>query len=271
MIRKLFVLLSLISFGGCVQPSKTVSIMQKKDSIVESKPLALQPDRFIAKFEESIDFIASGNEPFWSLEIDFDKSMHLKMPGGFEIISLAVESVKRMDANVIRYDANTEKGTLTVQIQKMECINDMSGKKSDYAVTIDTQNNTENDHRTYKGCGQYLADYRLQDIWVLDSINKTKIIATDFMKGAPLLEFNLTEKKFFGHTGCNNINAVIEVEGKKIHFGRLVSTRMACNNMNFELAYLKKIDNKIVPYQIKPGRLYMQVSSDTVFSYKKID
>ncbi len=177
--------------------------------------------------------------------------MHFKMPDGFEINTPAVEGVKAMDANVIRYHANTEKGTLTVQIQKLECINDMSGAKSEYSVTIDTKNNTDKDYRTYKGCGQYLADYRLHDIWVLDSINNKKIIAKDFMKGNPLLEFNLTEKK--------------------IYFGRLATTRMACNNMDFESAYLKKLDNKIVPYQIKSGKLYLQVSSDSVFVYKKTD
>lgn len=270
-MTKTFFLLVVIFFEACAQPSKTVSTMQKKDSIVESKPLALQPDRFMAKFEQGIDFIASGNEPFWSLEIDFNKSMHFKMVSGFEINTPAVEAVKAMDANVTRYSAKTEQGILTVQVQKLECINDMSGEKSDYTVTIDTKNNTDKDHRTYKGCGQYLADYRLHDIWVLDSINNTKIVAGDFMKGRPLLEFNLTEKKLFGYTGCNNINGTIEVTGKKIHFERLTTTRMTCSNMDFELAYLKNLDNKIVPYQIKAGKLYLHVSSDSVFSYRKID
>ena len=271
MIRTLVFFLSVISFWGCVQPLKTSNNVTKKDSMVASNPLALQPDKFRTKFEQGIDFIASGNEPFWSLEIDFDKSMHFKMPDGFEINTPAVKEVKAMDANVTRYHANTEKGTLTVQIQKLECISDMSGEKLGYTVTIDTKSNTGKDYRTYKGCGQYLADYRLHDIWVLDSINNKKTVAADFMKGIPLLEFNLSEKKIFGNTGCNSINGVMEVLGKKIYFGKLATTRMACKNMNFESAYLQKLDNKIIPYQIKPGKLYLQVSSNSVFVYKKID
>ena len=74
-----------------------------------------------------------------------------------------------------------------------------------------------------------------------------------------------------GNTGCNNITGTIEVHGKKIHFGRLATTRMACPEMSFESTYLKKLDNKIVPYQIKSGGLYLQVSIDSVFIYKKID
>ncbi len=254
---------------GCNQLQKTVSKIpvEKKDSLVKES----KPDVFREKFNQGIDFIASGNEPFWSLEINFDKSMHFKTPNGFEINTPAVEGVKAMDANVIRYSAQTEKGVLTVQIAQLECINDMSGEKFEYSITIDTRSNTEKDYRIYKGCGRYLSDYRLHDIWVLDSIDNKKIQATDFTKGIPQLEFNLTEKKIFGHTGCNNISGVIEVRGKKIHFGKPVSTRMACNNMDFESAYLKKLDNKIIPYYIKPGRLYLQASVDSLFIYKKVD
>ncbi len=185
MIRTLVYFLSVISFWGCVQPLKTGNNIFKKDSIIANNSLALQPDKFRTKFEQGIDFIASGNELFWILEIDFDKSMHFKMPDGFEIHTPAVEGVKAMDANVTRYNASTEKGTLTVQIQKLECINDMSGEKLGYTVTIDTKNKTDKEYRTYKGCGQYLADYRLHDIWLLDSINNKKMVAADFLKGIP--------------------------------------------------------------------------------------
>jgi heat shock protein HslJ len=97
------------------------------------------------------------------------------------------------------------------------------------------------DYTIYKGCGRYLADYRLHDIWVLDSINNKKISAEDFMKGNPLLELNLTENKIYGNTGCNNISGAIEVLGKKIHFGRLATTRIACKDMDFESSLFKRI------------------------------
>ena len=271
MIRTLLFILLIVLFGNCVTPLKTGNNIPQEDNIVANKLLALQPDKFQTQFAQGIDFIATGNEPFWRLEIDFDKSMHFKMPDGFEINTPAVKGVKAMDANVTRYDASTEKGTLTVQIQKLECINDMSGEKLAYTVTITTKNNTDKDYRTYKGCGQYLADYRLHDIWVLDSINNKKIVAGDFLKGIPQLEFNLVERKIFGNTGCNNINGVIEVLGKKIYFARLVTTGMACKNMDFESGYLQKLDSKTIYYYIRPGKLYLQVSSDSLFVYRKVD
>lgn len=229
------------------------------------------PDRFRKQFEQGIDFLATGNEPFWSIEIDFDKYMHFKIPGGIDITTPAVEGARAADADIMRYRAVTEKAELIVQIRRMECVNDMSGEKLACSVTIDVKANNENGYTTYKGCGRYLADSRLHDIWVLETINHNPVKATDFGKGLPQLEFNLTEKRIFGSTGCNNINTTIDVLGKKIHFGRIASTRMACPNMDFESGYLKKLENKTIPYQIKPGKLYLQVSPDSVFVYKKVD
>ena len=271
MIRTLLFILLIVSFGYCVAPLKTGNNIPKQDNLVEPKPLALQPDKFQTQFAQEIDFIATGNEPFWRLEIDFDKSMHFTMPDGFEITTAIGEGIKAMDANVIRYTADTKKGTLTVQIQKLACINDMSGEKLGYAVTIDTKNNADIKYRTYKGCGQYIADYRLHDIWMLDSINNKKIKGANFIKKGPYLELNLTERKVFGSTGCNTITGAIEIKGKKVYIGRLATTRMACKDTDFETAYLQGLENKIIPYKIKPGKLYLQVSSDSVFVYKKTD
>lgn len=271
MIRSLLFILLIVFFGDCVAPLKTGNNITHQDSIVANKPLALQPDKFQTQFAQGIDFIATGNEPFWRLEIDFDKFMHFKMLDGPEITTAVGEGIKAMDANVTRYTANNEKSTLTVQIQKLDCINDMSGEKLGYTVTIDTKNKADKNYRTYKGCGQFIADYRLHDIWVLDSINDKKIKAADFMKNLPYVELNLTEKKVFGSTGCNTITGLIEIRGKKINIGKLATSRMTCTNTNFETAYLQELENKTIPYKIATGKLYLQVSTEKVFIYKKTD
>ena len=257
--------------AACVPALKTNNIIKQKNTHVLNKSLALHPEMYTDKFEQGIDFIASGNEPFWSLEIDFDTLMRFKMPVGYEIKTPAVKGLKAMDANVIRYQASNDKSTLTVQIQKLDCLNDMSGVKLPYTVTISTKNNTDKNEVNYKGCGQYLADYRLHDIWALDNINDNKIIAADFINGFPRIEFNLTERKVFGSYGCLNYNGDIEVKGDKIYFEKLLSIGKACNHLNIENEYLQKISNKIISYQVKQGKLYLQVSKDVMFIYKKID
>ena len=260
-----------MSIVGCTPALKTINSSQQKKDTILNIPLALHPDLYMDKFVQGIDFLASGNVPFWSLEIDFDTLMRFKMPGGYEIKTPAVEGLKAIDANVIRYQATNEQNTLTVQIQKLECINDMSGAKLPYTVTISTKNNTDKNEVIYKGCGQYLADYRLHDIWILDSINDKKITAANFINGFPRIEFNLTAGKVFGSSGCLNYNGNIEVKGDKVYFEKLLTSGKACKHLNIETDYLEKISNKIIYYQIKQGKLYMQVSKDVLFIYKKID
>lgn len=142
----------------------------------------------------AIDFKATGNEPFWLLEIDFDKFIHFKTLNGLDITTPVPEGVKAADANVTRYRAVTEQEELIIQIAKRECINDMSGKKSDYSVSVDVKNNSDKDYVKYKGCGEYLADYRINDTLVLDSINSHPIDKANFTKELPRLEINLAEK-----------------------------------------------------------------------------
>ena len=271
------IFLAIILLLRCNPQVKKENTSSKSDSAVINKASAPvsdsvpAPDRFRKQFEEGTDFLASGNEPFWSLEIDFDKSMHFKTLNGFEITTPSAEGVKAMDANVTRYQANTEKGTLTIQLQKMECIDDMSGEKLEYRVTIDTKTNAEKNYTIYKGCGRYLADYRLHDIWVLESINNKNLNVADFIKGLPQLELNLREKKIFGHTGCNTMNGTMEVLGKKIRFGRLATTRMACNNAEFENSYLKNLDDQTLSYSVRDGKLLLQQGQGLIYKYRKVD
>ncbi|MDZ7614777.1 MAG: hypothetical protein U5K51_14555 [Flavobacteriaceae bacterium] len=44
--------------------------MKKENSAQEPNP-----NFVIKKFEEGIDFYASGNEPFWNLDMDFEKGI----------------------------------------------------------------------------------------------------------------------------------------------------------------------------------------------------
>lgn len=227
--------------------------------------------RLKEKIDAGIDFIASGTEPFWSLEIDFDKQMHFKTAGGFEITTPVSEGVKAMDARVVRYRAQTEGGEMIVQLAHRECINNMSGAKSEYSVSVETKHNIDKNYTRYEGCGIYTADYRLNDIWVLERVNETTLKREDFIKGLPQLEISLAQRKVFGHTGCNNLNGAAEVQGKKISFSMFMTTRMACPNIDFENRYLASLQRRTIPYKIDSGKLQLQVGSDSVYTYHKID
>lgn len=268
-------IIALWLFAGCKPMAKQTAAAKvpqdsiRKITVMDSAGNALQ--RLKEKLDSGIDFIASGSEPFWSLKIDFDKQMHFKTVGGFEITTPVSEGVKAMDAQVVRYRAQTEGGELIVQLARRECINNMSGVKFEYSVSVETKHNIDKDYVRYEGCGTYTADYRINDIWVLERVNETTLKREDFIKGLPLLEISLAQRKVFGHTGCNNLNGAAEVQGKKISFSMFMTTRMACPNMNFENRYLASLQRRTIPYIIDSGKLQLQVGSDSVYTYHKID
>jgi heat shock protein HslJ len=235
----------------------------KADSVApESNPAVFQ-----ARFERGIDFAATGNEPFWSLDIDLDGSMHFKLMDGLEITAPTPEGVKAMDADVTRYAAKSDQGSMVAQLIRQECTDGMSGAKSEFTVIVEILAEANASPSTYEGCGRYLADNRLNDSWTLESINNNPLDSADFMKGLPQLEFNLADKRVTGHTGCNTITGAIEVQGHRIVFKPMIATKMACPGMEFEHDYLRNFTGN-VGYRVEAGKLHLQVSLDSTYTYQ---
>jgi uncharacterized membrane protein/heat shock protein HslJ len=251
---------------SCTATKKTTMPNHQQEP---EKTLAQNPGKYQQQFEKGIDFIASGTEPFWSLEIDFDKQMHFKVLSGTELITPAVKGVKAMDADVTRYAAETEKGMLIVQLIKQACTNNMSGEKFPYTVTVDVKSPGSNQYQQYKGCGQNLYNPRLYDIWVLDSINHQKIVMADYPNGIPRLEFNLTDMRLGGYLGCNSFTSYIQIMGSQLSFGRLASTEKLCPGVN-EGSYAALLNNQTYTYAINGLKLYL-VNANTSLVYRKVD
>lgn len=228
----------------------------------------LNPAVFQERFDRGIDFAATGNEPFWSLDIDLDGSMHFKLLDGPDIVVPTPRGVKALDADVTRYAADTDEGSLVAQLIRQECTDDMSGAKSEFTVRVELLSAANESPSTYEGCGRYLADSRLNNNWTLESINDSPLSAADFTKGLPQLKFDLAEKRASGHSGCNNISGAIEVHGHTINFKPMIATKMACPGMEFEHLYLKNFAGEIA-YRVEAGKLHLQVSSDSTYTYRQ--
>ncbi len=122
-----------------------VDTILKNDSI---------PERWKGKALAGIDFIATGNEPFWSFELDEESAMHFQTPDGLEMIAPAVDpEVTESGARV--YSADTETGSMLIQIENKLCINTMSGDSSAYTVTVTIKQN-EGAEKKFSGCGTSL-------------------------------------------------------------------------------------------------------------------
>lgn len=222
------------------------------------------------KFLNGVDFFARGNEPNWTLEIDFEKSMSFVMFEGFKIITPAAEGIKALDSDVTLYTAKTDSGELVITVIKDKCQDNMSGEYFPYKVRVEAKSSSDFSYNTFEGCGRFLYDMRLYDIYVMEEMTGFNFKKEKLMKGRPQFEFNLTEMRFSGHAGCNQINGGITVIGNKINFGNLVGTLMACPNMKVERAVIEALNQKTVTYSIDKMKLTI-ISGKTKMVLQKVD
>ena len=223
------------------------------------------------KASHGIDFYAVGNEPFWSLDMDFEKVFEFKNMEGLSIIVPAVEGVKAMDADVTRFRSLNDKYELIIQIIRQDCSDTMSDNKFEYKVLIDYKEIEEKDYNRLSGCGNYVPDYRLQNIWAIESIETINLKEVDFMKGQPMIEIDIVKNRISGNDGCNNIMGGIRYEKGYIIIGNLAGTLMACPNMDISNKIAQSLSNKKLAYKFKDGKLYFIYQDKIIMTLKNID
>ncbi|MBK7229602.1 MAG: copper resistance protein NlpE N-terminal domain-containing protein [Ignavibacteriales bacterium] len=254
--------------------ASTVKEITEIEEVKETLPLKEHMESntqlYQEKFVNGIDFVARGNEPNWTLEIDFEKSMSFATMDDIKLNTPAVKGTKAQDSDVTLYRAKTETGELAVTITKIKCQDNMSGEDFTYNVKVEAKNSGDQEFKKFDGCGGYLYDYRLNDIWVMEEMTGLKLKKEKLTKGAPLFEFHLSEMRFSGQASCNNLTGKMEVVGNKITFGNLMGTLMACPNMKVEKAIIKALDQKTVTYSIDKMKLTL-VSGKTKMVFKKVD
>ncbi|MCB0374223.1 MAG: META domain-containing protein, partial [Muricauda sp.] len=120
--------------------------------------------------------------------------------------------------------------------------------------------------------GSYVTDYRLHDIWVLESIAGTNVSKADFNgSDVPNMEININTNRFAGFSGCNRMTGSLFFEKDLLRFSQVASTRMACPNMEKESEFLKALQSS-TDYKVENNRLYLSNGSeDNLLIFKKID
>lgn len=118
--------------------------------------------------------------------------------------------------------------------------------------------------------GTQVSKMKLNDIWVLISLNGTENILSETV---PQLEIHVNEKTVIGNDGCNQFSGTISsLSETQISFGPMRSTRKLCQNMEVSNA-VNKLLGSTVNYQIENNQLIFwdDNKTDKLAVYKKID
>lgn len=249
----LFLLFFIFSCSSKIQTSERVS----EATLIKSKNAGY--------------FQAKGTEPFWSLEIAENQIRFKEANAENEINISHVEPIKAMDANIKRYRSVSEEQEIMIIIEQKDCsVNRSDNNNYTYQVKVELKKKNQTAFTTFYGCGNYIADYRLYDNWVLEELKGKKVGKDNFEKEVPILEINASDKKVMGYAGCNRMNGTLFQERELLRFINIISTRMACSQANLEQEYLKCLQSS-TRYEIKNNRLYLANPSEILIVFKKID
>ena len=218
---------------------------------------------------EVIYFKASGTEPFWGLEISPSSIRLITMSD--TLITPHTDPFRAADANVKRYDLATEASQLQIEISQAECANQMSGEKFPYTVRIAHRRTARPELKKAEGCGRYVPDYRLHDIWVLESMRGAAATASDYPEGLPSLEIRASEQAYSGATGCNRMVGTFFWEPGVLRFGPAAVTRKACPGMGTrEQDFLSALAGSTA-YTIAENRLRLRNPDGELLVFRKVD
>lgn len=236
-----------------------------------TSPLQADLDFLARKIDAGIDFYAYGHEPAWSLDMELDGSYSFRTPEGLRVIKPAGLMTEAADERVQRYRSVTESGELIVTIVKEPCKDHDAGKTLPYRAEVFHKYSNEERGTAYTGCGDYVRDYRIHDIWVLLSLGDNEVKAASFDKGLPTIEFHVNEGRVMGHDGCNDFNASLHTHSDVIEIERMSLTSRECGPNRPGAAMVAALTE--APLQFKrEGRMLTLLRNDKeVMRLKKVD
>jgi heat shock protein HslJ/uncharacterized membrane protein len=264
---------SIAILAGSILLLASCSIAGESAASPQDTPDEARPNqKMLMKLgEQGVDFYARGNEPSWVLDIDFDSTMKLATLDGLVLEIPSVEGVKAQDGDVTRYAAKSDSGSLIVTLIAGECTDSMSGEMFSHRVRVEVRVKPDEESQTFEGCGRYVPDFRLNDLWVLTQMHGEAIDAATLPKGLPTLELHIVDSRVVGHGGCNNIMGSFSIEWRTIQFGQIAGTMMACPDMTVETEFLKAISGKRLSYSLEETVLVLSDKAGTELKFKKVD
>ncbi|GAB3639388.1 META domain-containing protein [Spirosoma arcticum] len=255
----------LLATVACRRPSTQIKATLTPTTVNSQQPAEL-PD-FSTYLKAGDELVAMGNEPFWSLTINPSKyTLRFKTPDGDSINTPVPERITDPDGS-FRYSAEVESGKLTAIFRADSCVDSMSGQRFDYRAEVTVRG------RSYVGCGVSLRQMTLlHDIWVLTELNGKPVVAGSAQRELPRLEIMLTEGRVTGTTGCNRLNGRVKADTRRIQFGPLITTKMACldDAGTTESDFLAVLREPLT-YRVGEGRLTLLRNNTPVLVFRKVD
>ena len=255
-MKNVFIILFLLGLMGfkCGSAEEDSNVVQN----------AVQPTNIIFK--------ANGTNPNWELSIKIGGAIEFRSDTKISRVNTPTsEEIPIMDVAATSFHAETETNKIRVEVFGDECINGTSTDTLAYRAKVFISNLGESEFIELSGCGMYLPDYRLNDIWVLEKMNGDPIDKEQFKNKRPYMELHIKDSRVLGFSGCNNFNGNFSFAGPDIIFSKnMAMTLMACPNMEFESEFINSLSRSSLKHSISNNKLTLS-RGDVKLIFQKVD
>lgn len=263
---RIFMLLFAVTFLFALFPRTSHSVNTNTEEGVVPKDSS---DHIYKLFTKGVMFYSTGNEPFWSLKIMNDLSLVFETMNGVSLKTGKANESKAMDANVKRYDASSDAGSLSVSVYEEDCDDTMSDEKLHYKVNVNYMPPGSDKADEFSGCGRYIPDYNLGGSWKLMMIGSERVVDSVYRNNFPVIQFDMSAMLLNGIAGCNRMYGPVRQEGNYIRFNNLVMTMIGCPEEMRENEIVKGL-NATTAYAISGDELSLFNPDGVQLVYKKI-
>ena len=210
--------------------------------------------------QEGISFFASGNEPFWSLELKGQEEAKFTLAGKSAISFTKLTVEYGEGVTVVKGQEKNQE--MEVTIYDFPCVNDMSGLISGSYVEIKLGKDL------YKGCGRILSPaFELAGNWNLFFIEGYNMKNKQTAKPA-FISFKTTEGRVSGNFGCNTFGGSYVLQDDQLSFEKVFSTKMACNDIEVENKYSVALQG-VNSYKIIDNQLQLYKDDKLILAFKR--
>ena len=97
--------------------------------------------------------------------------------------------------------------------------------------------------------------------WVVVEMKEVPVQQSGGRRDAHIT-FDVAAKTFSGNGGCNQINGNYNVDKKEIRFTEVLSTKMSCNDIEFENTFLSLLSS-VDRYEVSGADLLLKKNKET--------
>lgn len=181
-------------------------------------------------------------ESNWRIELGRD-SLFLMVDGQI-FKGRSVAPVGTLDPSNLTFTSNNDQGKVFMQLFEEPCTKKDDGNNYAYRIELEFTAGKEKNPTKLSGCGFFIPNPKLQGKYQI-----IEVMGKALTNDRALISFDVYSQKISGNNSCNQINGHFTFGFESLHFGKMQTTLMACQDAPLENLVNEVFSKSNVRYQ----------------------